>query len=177
MHTSWDDLETRWHDLLAASPASGTIQLLVVRAGGGTHDTPSRISLDPATGIQGDRWFAGETPDPQTQVSLIDHRVVCTLVGGDAARWHTPGDNVVVDLDLNQAALPAGTRLRLGSAVIEISAKPHTGCHKFRARLGDEALRWVNAHPHRSRRLRGVYARIVTAGEVAVGDRVSRERA
>ena len=78
MHPSWDDLETRLHELLAASPASGTVGLLVVRAGGGAHDTPARISLHPGTGIQGDRWSAGETPDPQAQVSLIAERVVRT---------------------------------------------------------------------------------------------------
>jgi MOSC domain-containing protein YiiM len=85
-----------------------------------------------------------------------------------------PGDNVIVELDLGEAALPVGTRLRLGSAVIEITAKVHAGCSKFRARMGDDALRWINAAPHRSRRLRGVFARIMSVGTVSVGDFVLR---
>ena len=74
-----------------------------------------------------------------------------------------PGDNVIVDLDLDEQALPFGIRLRLGSAVIQLSGKLHAGCHKFRARLGDQALRWVNAKQNRALRLRGVFARILEA--------------
>lgn len=171
--TAWtaDELERRWQ----AAPApggAGRVHLLVVRVGGGVHEVRPRIELSPEGGIAGDRWRA--TPDPEAQVSLIDRRVVDAIAGDDDARRHLHGDNVVVDLDLGVAALPVGARLVLGSAVVEITAKPHAGCSKFRARYGDEALRWINAREHRERRLRGVYARIVAAGAVAVGDAVTR---
>jgi MOSC domain-containing protein YiiM len=82
------------------------------------------------------------------------------------------GDNFLVDLDLSEAALPVGARLRVGGAVLEVSAEPHTGCKKFRERFGGEALRWVNHRDNRALRLRGVNCRVVADGEVAVGDAV-----
>jgi hypothetical protein len=165
------ELHARWQ-ASAARPATGAVRMLVVRRGGGEHATPERIRLDPASGITGDRWVQGKEPDLADQVSLMDARVVEALAG--AAGLHVPGDNVIVDLDLHEQALPFGSRLRLGSAVIQLSGKLHAGCHKFRARLGDQALRWVNARENRLLRLRGVFARILEGGEVAVGDVVER---
>jgi len=78
--------------------------------------------------------------------------------------------------DLSEAALPAGTRLRVGSALLQVSAEPHAGCAKFRARFGDEALRWVNAHENRPRRLRGINLRIVAGGQLALGDAITIDR-
>ena len=169
----FDELQSRWQASLA-KPATGSVVMLVVRVGDGAHATPPRVELSPEGGVHGDRWRENEARNPEAQVSLIARRVAEALVDGDVTRLHVPGDNVVVDLDLDEASLPVGTRLHLGSATIEITAKPHTGCAKFRARLGDEALRWISADPHRQQRLRGVYARVVTAGAVAIGERVIR---
>lgn len=171
--TSFEQLQVRWQASLE-KPATGSVVMLVVRVGDGAHATPARVELSPEGGVHGDRWRENEARLPEAQVSLIDRRVAEALVDGDVTRLHVPGDNIVVDLDLDEASLPVGTRLHLGSAIIEITAKPHTGCAKFRARLGDEALRWISADPHRQRRLRGVYARVVVAGEVAIGERVVR---
>jgi hypothetical protein len=165
------ELQARWL-ASAARPATGTVRMLVLRRGGGEHTTPERIRLDPASGITGDRWLQGTELDPADQVSLMDARVVEALAG--AAGLHVPGNNVIVDLDLHEQALPFGSRLRLGSAVVQLSGKPHAGCNKFRARLGDQALRWVNAKENRPLRLRGVYARILEGGEVALGDTIVR---
>ena len=167
-----DELERRFR----ARPAidDGTIHVIVVRKDGGVHDLPARATLDPVRGVVGDRWSASPRPDPEAQVTLMERRVASLLLGDDPARLHVPGDNLIVDLDLSVAALPAGTRLRLGSARIEITPAPHTGCAKFRARVGADGLRWVNAHAHRDRRLRGVNARVVEGGEVAIGDRATR---
>lgn len=144
--------------------------MLVVRVGDGAHETPERITLTPDDGITGDRW-AQSKRDPEAQVSFIDVRVAAILVH-ERAWMHLPGDNVIVDLDLDVERLPVGARLEIGSALVEITAKPHAGCTKFRERLGPESLAWINAPEHRDRRLRGVYARIVRGGEVAVGDEV-----
>lgn len=145
--------------------------MLVVRVGDGAHTTPDRVSLSPEEGISGDRWGASQR-DPDAQVSFIDRRVAELLVV-DRAWMHLPGDNVVVDLDLDVASLPVGTRLTVGTALVEITAKPHAGCTKFKERLGAEVLAWIKAPEHRDRRLRGVYAKILSAGEVAVGERVA----
>lgn len=168
---TFDAIETRLREV-SARPASGVIRRIVVRQGGGQHATPARVRLDPQGGIEGDRWSRGVEPDPADQVSLMDARVVETLAGADGL--DVPGDNLVVDLDLGEPALPFGARLRIGTAVIELSGKLHAGCSKFRARLGDQALRWVNAKQNRARRLRGVFCRVLEAGEVAVGDTIVR---
>ncbi len=160
----------------AGRSATGRVACLVARLGDGVHRTLTSAELSPTAGLVGDRWGAQPTPatDLPSQISLIDARVVAALVEDDAGRFHTPGDNVVVDFDLDEATLPAGARLRLGSAEIEITPELHSGCKTFRERLGDDALRFVNAHEHKGRRLRGVYARVLTAGHVALGDSLVR---
>ena len=84
------------------------------------------------------------------------------------------GDQLYVDLDLSEAALPAGTRLAIGSAVVEITAQPHTGCAKFTERFGLEGSRFINSAIGTELRLRGVNAKVVADGEVRPGDRVRR---
>lgn len=147
------------------------MQLLVIRRGGGEHDTPDRVELVAGAGIAGDRWADGGHAD--AQLSLIERRSVEALTGG-RDRWHVPGDNVIVDLELAEDALPVGTRLALGTALVEITGKPHLGCAKFRDRLGEPALAWVNSDDGRPRRLRGVYCRVIEPGVVAVGDPIRR---
>jgi MOSC domain-containing protein YiiM len=93
---------------------------------------------------------------------------VVDLIRLDGVALEASGDNLLVDLDLSETALPVGTRLRIGTAVLEVSAEPHTGCKKFRERFGLDALKWVN--DHRDRRLRGMNCRVLEAGTVAVGD-------
>lgn len=170
---SVDELELRWAASRSAQ-RTGSVATLVARVGKGKHATPARVELTPEGGVDGDRWRSGEAPDPDAMVTLIDRRVAEVLVDGDPERLHVPGDNIVVDLDLDEASLPVGARLRVGSAEAVVTPKPHRGCAKFRARLGDQALRWISAKEHEGRRLRGVYVRVVTPGVVAIGDRVAR---
>lgn len=166
------DLERAW-GALAGSPArSGAVKLITLRLGDGRHELPARALLSPELGVHGDRWARGRRRNPDAQVTVMDVRVAELLAGGDRGRLDAPGDNFLVDLDLGEEALPAGTRLRIGGALIEVTLLPHTGCKKFRQRLGAAALEWVNEAPNRARRLRGINCRVVEAGEVAVGDRV-----
>jgi hypothetical protein len=167
-------LERGWSALPAANTLRGTVQLIVVRTGDGNHATPARAELSPECGLVGDRWLLNPKRGPDGHISLIDSRVARLLTGGVLEHVHLPGDNFHVDLDLSEGALPVGTRLMLGTARVEISAKPHAGCAKFEARLGPDALRWVNEKVRRARRLRGVYAEVLEAGVVALGDGVER---
>jgi MOSC domain-containing protein YiiM len=104
----------------------------------------------------------------------MNARVVDLLAGGDRDRWALAGDQLYVDLDLRQENLPPGTRLRVGSATLEVTDVPHTGCAKFTARFGSAATRFVNATDRRDLRLRGLNTRIVEPGTVRPGDTIRK---
>ena len=70
--------------------------------------------------------------------------------------------------------LPPGTQLSVGSTLLEITAVPHKGCQKFAARFGVDATRFVNSRKGLRMHLRGIYARIIEPGVVAVGDTVQK---
>jgi MOSC domain-containing protein YiiM len=99
---------------------------------------------------------------------------VIALIAQDEDRWPLAGDQLFVDLDLSKTNLPAGTRLALGSAVIEVTAEPHTGCRKFVDRFGLDAMQFVNSEAGRRLQLRGINAKVVQGGTIRVGDLVRK---
>jgi len=168
-------------DHIRASPADrGTVQLIVCRPAVDQRAVLAEGSLQAGEGLAGDTWKARgsrQTPDgsalPDAMLTVMNARAAL-LVAGDAGRRMLAGDQLYVDLDLSVANLPPGTRLALGSAVIEVTAQPHRGCAKFAARFGIDALRFVNSRTGRALRLRGLNARIVTSGTVRPGDVISK---
>jgi MOSC domain-containing protein YiiM len=92
------------------------------------------------------------------------------LVAGCADHGGLAGDQLYVDLDVSYENLPAGTRLSIGSAVIEVTAEPHTGCGKFARRFGVDALKFVNSKDGRALNLRGVNAKVIVGGIVRLFD-------
>jgi MOSC domain-containing protein YiiM len=159
------EYEARWTAIEPAPRGSGTVRGICVRVEEGVHETPERVEVTVEDGVAGDRWATGRR-DREAQVTLMNVRVA-ELIGGPLDRG---GDNFQVDLDLSEEGLPVGTRLQIGSALLEVSPAPHTGCRKFRERFGLEALKWVN--DNRDRRLRGVNCSVLEPGAVAVGDSV-----
>jgi hypothetical protein len=123
--------------------------------------------------MRSSRRTADGSPHPEMQLNIMNARVVA-LVAQGKERWPLAGDQLFVDMDLSDANLPPGTRLRLGNAVIEVSAQPHTGCGKFVERFGVDAMNFVNSVTHKHLHLRGINAKVVTAGTIRVGDRLTK---
>lgn len=158
-----------------ASPKdAGVLKLIVLRLPGEQRSTPRQAVLSTTSGVEGDRWSAGKTPNPLAQVSVMNARFL-EAIAGDAERMNLAGDNLVVDLDLDESNLLAGTHLRVGQAMIEVTSLPHTGCKKFHGRYGKAALVLANSPEGRVLRLRGLYARVVRGGEIHVGDSICKE--
>ena len=130
-------------------------------------------------GLVGDGWRARgrsggrRAANPDAQVTVMSSRAIA-LAAGARDRWPLAGDQLYVDLDLSRDNLPPGTRIEVGSAVIEVTAEPHTGCKKFAARFGLETLELFNSAEGRALNLRGINARVVKPGTVRVGDPVRK---
>ncbi len=162
------------------SAAGGRLELIVRRPAVDEREVLTEALLDEADGLVGDGWAARgsrSTPDGSAdldaQLTVISTRVL-EAIEPDRQRWALAGDQLYVDFDLSLESLPAGSRLAIGAAVIEVSETPHTGCAKFSARFGSDALRWINSPVGRAHRMRGLNARIVESGTVRTGDAVRR---
>lgn len=168
-------------DEIRRSPSDdGPVKLIVRRPAELEREVLAEATLDLAEGLVGDTWRtrgSRGTPDrsaePERQLTVMNARAAA-LVAVDADRWKLAGDQLYIDLDLSEANLPPGTRLAVGSAVIEVTDAPHLGCKKFRERFGEDALRFVNSAVGRELRLRGINARVVHSGRVVVGDTVGK---
>ena len=166
-------------DHLRASPREeGIVALIVRRPAVGEREVLDAGELDLEIGLVGDNWStrgSSSTPDgeadPNSQLNVMNARLAA-LVAQTPERWGLAGDQLYLDLDLSVANRPAGTQLELGSATIEVTAKPHLGCAKFTQRFGRDAMRFVNSPVGKELRLRGLCAKVVRAGIVARGDTV-----
>jgi len=180
-HLTTEELEAALDRIRSAPPEEGVVELIVRRPTEGEREVLLEGALDLSEGLVGDRWSAhrsSRTPDGSpnrdTQLTLMSARVVDLVSAGDRERWPLAGDQLYVDFDISVENLPAGTRLALGSAVIEVTPEPHTGCVKFASRFGKDAHRFVNTKPHRHLRLRGLNAKVVEPGTVSAGDTIRK---
>jgi MOSC domain-containing protein YiiM len=166
-HLSLVELDAGWRALPPAPRERGTLALILRRPAEGVRETPARVVLDRELGVPGDAWGRRPGP-PDTQLAVMNRAVATLMAAGQPLT--TFGDNLYVDLDLSAANLPAGTRLRIGRALVEMTPEPHNGCKKFNARFGNDALKFVQRKETRDQNFRGVYWRVIEPGEIAVGD-------
>jgi hypothetical protein len=172
-HATTEELLAGLDHVRAAPADSGVVELIVRRPAVDQREVVDAGELDLVIGLIGDRWHLGASPINDAQLTLMNARAA-ELIARSRERWPLAGDQLYVDLDLSVDNLPAGTQLAVGDAVVEITAVPHTGCAKFSARFGTDALKFVNKSPGRELRLRGVNARVVTAGTVRAGDAIAK---
>lgn len=147
---------------------AGLLALIVRRRSDGVRETLERVHLSREEGVSGDGWARRPPRDPEAQLAVMRRDVAELIANGQPLTVF--GDNLFVELDLSAANLPTGARLRVGSAVVEVTPKPHNGCRKFKGRFGGDALRFVQDKPTRDQNLRGIYWRVAEPGELRVGD-------
>ena len=177
LHLTPAELEAGLDEIREAPKDGGSVELIARRPHEGERELLQTAELDREVGVVGDRWSQGRSNgrprNPATQVTLMSARAAA-LVARTRDRWPLAGDQLYVDLDISEENLPPGTRLSLGSAVLEISREPHTGCKKFVQRFGMDAMVLVNSPEGRALRLRGMNTRIVEPGVVRPGDEIRK---
>ncbi len=174
------ELEAGLDDVRQSPKDEGPVQLIVRRPEREERELVAEARLDIDEGLVGDNWKTrGSTgtpdgsADPEMQVTLMNSRAA-DLMTGSRERWHLAGDQLFVDLDISMTNLPPGTRLAVGTAVLEVSAAPHKGCAKFSGRFGADALRLVSSAMGQELCLRGINAKVVRSGAVRVGESVRK---
>lgn len=161
-------------------PDSGVVEMIVIRPAESQRKVMQEVQVSAEVGVHGDYWAEmtrGEQPDgcfnPDDQVAIMNSRCIA-LLAVEKERWSLAGDQLYVDMDLSVENLPVGQRLSVGTAILEITPVPHTGCALFTERFGKEAVRFVNSPVGKQLRLRGVYARVVRDGIIKTGDLVKK---
>ena len=177
-HLTLERLHEGLDEIQRSPKDEGILYLIVRRPAVGEREVLESGELDEREGLVGDTWkerrssrTVDGSPHPDMQLNIMSSRVAA-LVAQDPDRWQLAGDQLFVDLDLSADNLPQGTQLAVGSAVIEVTAQPHTGCGKFMSRFGADAVKFVNSTVGRQLHLRGINARVVKSGSIKAGDAV-----
>jgi len=175
-HLTTEELHAGLEAIRQSPKDEGVLELIVRRPQVGEREVLAEGQLDIVDGLVGDSWSTRGSrrskdgqAHPDMQLNIMNARVIA-LVAQDRERWHLAGDQLFMDLDLSAENLPPGTRLAVGSAVIEVTAEPHTGCQKFVSRFGLDAMKFVNSPLGRELNLRGINARVVQPGTIRVRD-------
>lgn len=175
-HLTMEELEAGLDEIRQSPNDEGVLALIVRRPQINEREILTKGELDLVEGLVGDNWRArGSTSTsdgsahPDMQLNIMNSRVIA-LLAQDKDRWPLAGDQLFIDMDLSTENLPPGTRLTLGSAMIEVTDQPHTGCKKFMARFGVDAMKFVNSAVGKQLHLRGINAKVVQPGVIQVGD-------
>ena len=176
-----DELEAGLEEALTSPADEGIVNLIVCRPDVGQREILQSAEFSLEIGLVGDNWSKksySKSPDggphPEMQVTMINSRVLGLITAGDSSRMAVPGDQLVVDFDISRENIPPGTRLNIGSAVIEVTEEPHTGCSQFVGWFGADAMRFVNSSRGRELCLRGINSKVVQSGVISQGDKITK---
>ena len=179
-HLAMEELEAGLDHIRQSPKDEGVLEMIVRRPSIDERELLHEGDLDTAVGLVGDNWQARgskSTPDgsahPEAQLTLMNSRAA-DLVAQSLDRWALAGDQLYVDFDLSEENIPPGTRLAIGTAVVEVPAKPHTGCQKFVARFGKDAMKFVNSPVGKQLHLRGINTKVIQPGTIRIGDTITK---
>ncbi|MCY3868777.1 MAG: MOSC domain-containing protein [Gemmatimonadetes bacterium] len=179
-HVTMAELEAGLEDIRQSPPDTGVLALIVRRPQVEAREVLEVGELDLFEGLVGDNWKtrgSSQTADgaahPDMQLNIMNARVIA-LLAQKKERWALAGDQLYMDLDLSADNVPPGTRLSLGEAVIEVTDQPHTGCKKFAARFGLDALKFISSPVGKQLQLRGINAKVIRSGAIRIGDTVEK---
>ncbi len=174
------DLEAGLDEIRDSPKDESVLDLIVSRPEEDAREVMELADLHVDVGLVGDTWQdrpsirSGDgKAHPDMQITMMNSRVAA-LVAQSKDRWPLAGDQLFADLDLSKANVPPGTRISVGSAILEVTNQPHTGCGKFAARFGVDALKFINSHIGRELQLRGINLKVVHGGEIRPGDAVKK---
>jgi hypothetical protein len=175
-HLSMQQLESGLDHIRQSPKDEGLLHLIVRRPEVNARELLEEAELNPIVGLVGDTWnmrSSKRTPDgsphPEMQINIMNARAAA-LVAQQKERWQLAGDQLFLDMDLSKKNLPAGSQISIGSAILEVTPMPHTGCEKFVARFGLDAMKFVNSEVGKELCLRGINAKVVQEGTIRVGD-------
>ena len=174
------ELEAGLEHIRQSPRDDGVLKMIVQRPQIDERRLIDQGELNSVEGLVGDNWKdrgSKHTPDGSAnlyaQITIMNARCIALLAQNEE-RWVLAGDQLFVDFDLSDDNIPPGTRLAIGSAVLEVSAEPHSGCKKFSSRFGVEALKFVSSPEGKQLHLRGINAKVIRKGVIRVGDTVKK---
>ncbi len=175
-YLTMQELEAGLNHIRQSPKNNGVLEMIVRRPQVNERERLEEGTLDLTEGLLGDNWksrgssrMEDGSAHPEMQLNIMNARAI-ELLAQTKERWQLAGDELFIDIDLSDENLPAGTRLALGEAIIEVTAEPHNGCKKFAERFGQDAVIFVNSAEGKKLHLRGINARVIQGGKIRVGD-------
>ena len=174
------ELEAGLAEITQSPQDNGRLAMIVIRPAADEREILETAELSVERGLVGDNWLtrgskhtADGSAKPDAQITIMNARAAA-LMAQEEARWPLAGDQLFIDMDLSDENLPAGQKIAVGTAVLEITALPHTGCKKFAQRFGKDAVIFANSDEGKRWHLRGIYAQVIQSGQIQTGDTVRK---
>jgi hypothetical protein len=179
-YLSVTELEAGMDHIRQSPKEQGVLKMIVRRPDVDEREVIYEGQLNTTEGLEGDTWktrgsshTADGSSNVNAQITVMNARAIA-LLAQDEGNWPLAGDQLYIDMDLSDDNIPPGTKLAIGSAIIEVSLQPHSGCKKFSSRFGVEAMKFVNSPDGKRLHLRGINTRVVQAGTIRVGDLIKK---